>query len=171
MSRRRPTEFELLQAEEAEESKMLRAEVKAVVVADTLCEAYKGETLSDVVALHRSVLKTRLGGDYPKDEEFAISRLRVELCKECGLRPSTWNELPCGSEVLTDAAGTPIRVSDSRDAEDYDAIGYDIEDEIIMALADVGWDVELGDWSTAQGEPDATAPVKGAALINAEVLS
>lgn len=142
------------------QSQAFVAEVSAVVCEDTLREAYEGQTLSDVVALHRATLKARLGGDYPKDEPHAISRLQTTLLASYGLLKGTWNELACGSEVLTDEEGRPVRVSDSRNAEDFDAMGYDIEAEIVGDLECLGWDVELGDWSLAQGESDASAPVK-----------
>lgn len=55
------------------------AEVIRISDPNTLARVLANETLSDVVGVHRTVLRARLGSDYPRDEEAAIESLRDHL--------------------------------------------------------------------------------------------
>lgn len=66
-----------------------------------------------------------------------------------------WHDLPYGGGVLIED-GLPVRVSDSA-TNDEDGVS---EKDIKRGLGQFGFSTwRIGDWSTAYGEPDCTAPL------------
>lgn len=54
---------------------MMAVEVVKVSVFGTLLKAYRSDSLTDVIGVHRSVLQARMGGDWELASEGRVERI------------------------------------------------------------------------------------------------